>query len=650
MHTYRRDIDGLRALAIIPVVLFHFDVPGFEGGFTGVDVFFVISGFLIFSVINREMEAARFSFRTFYERRARRLFPALYVVLLACCVPAATLLLPSDFKAFTDALAAASVFCANVFLWRTTGYFGGPADHQPLLHMWSLAVEEQFYLAFPVALILARRFGGTLGVRTAILGTCVASLGAAAWFAPGHGTAVFYLPMFRAWELCLGALAAEGCSPANASPRLGEALSASGVALVLASALAASEGSSTPLPVPLFACIGSTLVLYGGRLHQGVTARLLSTRWLVFIGLISYSVYLWHWPLWVFTHYVLVRHPSPFATVGLVIASMALGALSWRFVEQPFRRRDGIGTQPQVLMVSTVLTVVVAALGMTVVPMLGRSFPIDVTATAGVANEPFRFIECGNPRKLPETCRVGSGEPTVVVWSDSHGMALGDVIANSLGRADRSGIVMAKAACGPLMGVRRYDREDVECVSYNEAVGALISALPRVDTVVLASRWAINAVGTRFGEEPGLPKVISAEGLSGNAQAFSDGLERTLVFLRSRKVRVVILTQVPEVGWEVPSVLARVRAFSRPSPDAPSLAAYRDRQRLVTKTFRGLAQRFDFRVVDLEPRMCPGTSCRVQDDRGEPLYRDDDHLSAAGNRYLGALDLFGTDTGESHAP
>jgi peptidoglycan/LPS O-acetylase OafA/YrhL len=354
---YRPEIDGLRAIAVSVVVLYHAGL-GAPGGFVGVDVFFVISGFLITSLIVKDLEAGTFTLAGFWERRIRRIIPALACVVLATLLAGWFMLLPNDFAELGRSAVYLGLFSANIYFWRSSGYFDGAAEQKPLLHTWSLAVEEQFYLVFPLLLVglfaipLLRRRGGLLSLFG--LGILV-SLGASAWGVILRPDATFYLLPTRAWELLLGAAVALIPVPASA----GDGVFAGRIALtnnfreLLSSAALLGiilpswhYTSDTPFPgiAALPPCLSTALFIWvtgvcSAESRVPLVARALSVRPLVFVGLISYSLYLWHWPLIAFSNYASMKPPSAGERWLLVVASVLLAALSWRLVEQPFRTR-----------------------------------------------------------------------------------------------------------------------------------------------------------------------------------------------------------------------------------------------------------------------------------------------------------------------
>ena len=332
---YRREIDGLRAIAVLPVIFFHAGLGLFAGGYVGVDVFFVISGYLITTIIINDLNKGRFSIKQFYERRARRIAPALFFV-LACCIPIAWMvMLPSQFKDFSHSLLAISFFVSNILFWRNTNYFAPSAEENPLLHTWTLAVEEQFYLFFPILLLLLWRFGRNPVFYTVVGLTCASFL-LSEWGWRNASAANFFLLPTRAWELGVGAICA--FLLANGFRRQSPLLANAGLVLILYSIFFYDADTPFPSFYALAPVGGAALIILFGNSSTTV-ARILSTPLLVGIGLISYSAYLWHQPLLAFARIGSITYPAPL-TLGLLgMASLGLAYLTWRYIEQPFRKK-----------------------------------------------------------------------------------------------------------------------------------------------------------------------------------------------------------------------------------------------------------------------------------------------------------------------
>jgi peptidoglycan/LPS O-acetylase OafA/YrhL len=342
---YRSEIDGLRSVAVIPVILFHAGFLTFSGGYIGVDVFFVISGYLITTVILSEMEQGTFSIANFYERRARRILPALFLIMLVSLPFAWLWLMPEDIVDFSLSLAAVSSFSSNILFWYKSDYFDIANELKPLLHTWSLAVEEQFYIFFPIFLMLMRRYRKTW-IFASIMLIAGISLATAQWGAYTHRVATFYLLPTRVWELAIGAGIAfyflyrkQTIQTLLSHKFLAEALGLLGLLMIGYSIFAFDEKTPFPSLYALIPTCGAGLIILFSS-SQTLVGRLLSAKLLVGIGLISYSAYLWHQPLLAFVRYQGFAQSGSWLLPGLVILTFPLAYLSWRFVEKPFRNKS----------------------------------------------------------------------------------------------------------------------------------------------------------------------------------------------------------------------------------------------------------------------------------------------------------------------
>jgi peptidoglycan/LPS O-acetylase OafA/YrhL len=330
--SYRPDIDGLRAIAVIAVIFCHAGIQSFSGGFVGVDIFFVVSGFLITSIIKRDMMEANFSLRRFYERRARRILPALMLVIVVTVPFAWLLMFPHFFLNFAQSIVATLLFANNILLALTGGYWDLEADLKPFLHTWSLGVEEQFYVLFPIVMIILWKYGRSWQLSTVTF-ICVASFIAAEIGRFQSPSINFFLSTSRAWELLVGCLAAY----VRLRPRkIDNALSFSGLAAILASIVLFDENTPSPSPYILLPVLGAASILLFSR-SGTVAYRVLSVPLCVGIGLISYSAYLWHQPIFALSRVASLESPTPSLMIGLALLSFGLGVLSWKYVEQPFR-------------------------------------------------------------------------------------------------------------------------------------------------------------------------------------------------------------------------------------------------------------------------------------------------------------------------
>jgi len=638
---YRPEIDGLRALAILPVVFFHYRAPFFTGGFAGVDVFFVISGYLITSLIAGEMADGHFSILRFYERRIRRIFPALFTMLAIVTLAAYFLLFPADLLRYAKSLLATAGFASNFEFWREAGYFDVASDQKPLLHLWSIAVEEQFYLLFPAFLLLLGR--GTRVRAAGIVAVLLLSFGLSVWGVMHDKEAAFYLLPARAWELMLGAVLAVGIVRPLANPVLRDGIAATGIVLIAAATFGLTPDMPFPGTLALLPCIGAALVIYGTEGGGSFVGAALSVRPLVFVGLISYSLYLWHWPLYVFSRYVLFRDLSPVETATLIVASFVLAILSWQFIERPFRRPVS-----SVRLYPAAATAMAVAFGAGSIaastdglpqrlpvrlqrilaeeddhePRIDRCFPLTA-----------RDVESGRP------CTIGasSNTPSFLLWGDSHADAIIPPIDRIARQAGRSGIFAGGASCAPLVGVTTPMSS---CRPFNDAVEKLALS-PGITDVILEARWAKYADGATYGDEPRGHVVLRDDALTGaaptdNHAVFARGLERTVRTLVQAGKKVVLVASVPEVGWPVPAVLARQAMAHDVAKVNVSFQAYMQRQSFVLATFASMHKLYGVTVIYPHAVLCARGSCALSVD-GIPLYRDEHHLSVFGALRLAPL-------------
>ena len=332
---YRAEIDGLRAIAVLSVIFYHGHLSAFSGGYVGVDVFFVISGYLITSIILGDIEAGRFSIRNFYERRIRRILPALYVVMAACVPLAWAFMIPIQIRQFGNSLIAVSLFVSNMLFWKEESYFAPLSAEKPLLHTWSLGIEEQYYLFFPLALSLLWLIGRR-PATVVLTAAGVMSLALSEWAWRHAPTSNFYLFPTRAWELLAGSLCAiwllRRSQPAN------QTWSVAGLLAILAAIFTFDDATPVPSLYGLLPVGGTALIVLFARADTWV-GKLLASRPFVGVGLISYSAYLWHQPLFAFTRLAAQTLPSPLTMFALGLGSLVLGYISWRFIERPFRDR-----------------------------------------------------------------------------------------------------------------------------------------------------------------------------------------------------------------------------------------------------------------------------------------------------------------------
>lgn len=491
---YRREIDGLRAVAVLPVIFFHAGFSVFSGGFVGVDVFFVISGYLITSILIAELEQGKFSIARFYERRARRILPALFVVMLACLPFAYMWMLPPQLKDFAQSLVSVVFFASNILFWRESGYFAAAAELKPLLHTWSLAVEEQYYLLFPLFLLLLWRFGRQR-VFWAIIFIAVASLLLAEWGWRNSRTANFYLAPTRAWELLAGSICA--FLTVGKMQRSSNVLSISGLALIVFAIFAYSDKTPFPSVYTLAPVAGTGLVILFAGENTWV-ARLLSLRGFVGIGLISYSAYLWHQPLFAFARLRSVTETSQVLMGVLAIAALLLAWATWRYVEQPFRKRANqvLVTRRSVFVMSGVVGAVFVAVGLAGQMQNGNIFQKFDPRNIRLLEQ----MHAGNITwKNKNTLRMRdferNGKTNILVIGDSNSGDLLNSLIYALGNSANFSSITIEVGCGNIFIERSRFEDDpsakaeAKCRNSDVYDQRTLQLISDANYVFLASSW-----------------------------------------------------------------------------------------------------------------------------------------------------------------
>ncbi len=606
---HRPDIDGLRAIAVAPIVLFHAGVSVLPGGFIGVDIFFVISGFLITSIITREMATGDFSLANFYRRRVVRIFPALFVMLGLALAAGCLLLLPADVRSLSASAAAAAGFVSNIYFERHAGYFDGAAETLPLLHTWSLGVEEQFYLAYPLLLMALRRFLAA-HLRAALAIIASASFLLSFELARTAPNSAFYLLPCRAWELALGGLVALDALPKAPSPRWRGLLALGGLGLIAIGLVTIHAGEAFPAPWALAPCGGAALLIAYG---EGASSeRLLAARPMRTLGAISYSLYLWHWPIFTFYRLRTDRDLTLQTGALAVLAALAAATLSYFLVEQWFLRRFRLGP-PTAVLASGAAALGLFLAGAAIVDTGAdnwRDLPADVRKVAAYgAYQTFpdhkaQFIEGSCFVSLGETfdrehcLALSATKPNLLVFGDSHAAQYWRAIAL---RFPGWNVMQATgAACRPMLGVST----EAHCNDFVPYVLNEFLARRRVDAVVLGGRWL--------------------EGETGR-------LEATIRLLADRGVKVTVIGPGVEYAGEFPRLLAT--AMLRGDLGALERLRVADRKPLDDEIARMVATT-PARYLSAYDIECPDGQCQLFDPEGGPMHFDYGHITLAGTRSI----------------
>jgi peptidoglycan/LPS O-acetylase OafA/YrhL len=631
---YRPDIDGLRAICVVAVILFHAGVPGFSGGFVGVDVFLVISGYLITRLLltpSEQSPASRIA--EFYLRRARRILPALLLLLIVSTVVAATLFLPSDFRHYGRSLSLAAAMLGNVGAWLGGGYFDLAGPFAPLQHLWSIGLEEQFYLVYPITLLLVMRYLKPHRRSVFTLLLCL-SLAACIWASYHHPVAGYFMLPTRAWQLLLGALTALIPAPTKGYRTVNEALALLGVAVILTAVFAYRPSTSYPGWLAIAPSIGASILIGSGIQRPTMIARALSIRPLVFTGLISYSLYLWHAPILAFFVYYNISDPTIPELVVLLAAMYLIAAAVWALLETPIRSKVYLRSNPRFLVTMASATIVLVVVGRwcQVSDGFPDRFPREAIRFAAVADQgpvvdpkcidaPVARIEAG------DLCSYGPSDESalkVVVWGDSHAFQLLPAY-ESLARSRRVHIYFGiVGACRPVL--LPYDGADtdywsVRCAEFN---AAMLKGIRRLnpDLVILNAYWLDRDIN------------VSSDWnrpTSSTDSRFLPALEQTVEQINPRERSICAILTVPTYRYPVPYALAM--AYRR-KIDNTALTVTRaealEQYGAVENELRLLGQRHMLRIADPKDLLCGSGSCRFQGQNGEPLYRDRHHLSIAG--------------------
>lgn len=649
---YRSEIDGLRALAVVPVILFHAGFEIFSGGFVGVDVFFVISGYLITTIIIKERDEGKFSFSNFYERRARRILPALCFVIM-CSIPFAWyLLLPNDMEDFAANVGTAAIFLSNFYLLSQTGYFAADAHLQPFVHTWSLSIEEQFYLLFPVLLLISlnKSWRFTISLMALVF---LGSLLCAEWGWRVKPEDNYYHSLTRFWELLVGSFTAFYLTRRKIKMELWRSniLSFVGLLAIVYSVFAFDETTPFPSVYALLPTLGASLIILFAI--EGTWVRkLLSFRYFVGIGLISYSLYLWHQPIFAFWRHYANTETTLMQMLILTLLCFPLAYLTYYFVETPFRSKLTWLNRHQIGLISAI-----AMLGLFTFGVSGHlsdgfisRLPDNLKKFALAANDkPIRKCLYGTRDMLPKhpvaSC-LSNENAQVMLLGDSHAHALHRTLSSAMLEREIGFYSMSYSGCVPLAGFMRVDEnEDHLC---NDFVTSATSYAKTkgIKTLVLAARFPLYLYGTRFdnregGVEAGPQAFIDQVGVASSHFADDARKERVLNLYRERilelseNFNVVLVQPIPEAGWDVPKTGMKLARNSQGTITLGTQRAVYDRR---TSSVRNLFDELSLTneniyVSNIQNDLCDRNRCYNIVDN-EIYYYDDDHLTTKGAKLI----------------
>jgi len=636
---YRGEIDGLRAIAVLAVIFFHTGFKAFEGGFVGVDVFFVISGYLITTIILADKNKGKFSIVNFYERRARRILPALFLVML-CCLPFAWLwLLPNHLKDFCKSLTAVSTFSSNILFMNESGYFATEAELKPLLHAWSLSVEEQYYVLFPLFLMVLWKLRKRW-IFGSLMAIAVVSLIAAQWGAYNKPSETFFLLPTRGWELAIGALIAfyflykqEQAEFISSHKITSEALGSLGLTLICYSVFAFNKSTPFPSLYALVPTIGTALIIIFST-SDTIVGRFLSTKILVSFGLISYSAYLWHHPLFVFARHRSLTEPSVALLLALSVLSIVLAYLSWRFVEKPFRDKNAV-SRKTIFKFAVAGSVAFVAIG--IIGEINNGFD-KRTNDSGIALSDLskKVIinhglsdDCDEKFTLSKNCRT-SDEPEILVWGDSYASHLVQGIMASNPQAKI--IQMTKSSCGPFFDIapvsyRNTINEAKDCLNFNNSVRDWLKSNNTVKYAVLSASFS-GYLGHK-----NIKLLIKGKTYDSNQELAAEYFNKTLDELKSMGITPVVFSPMPQNGKNIGECLVRMEFFGGDLNTCGfNIGEATEESKRVHEFLKDIAK--NHKVVFIDESHCDNGTCRAYIDKTF-IYRDVKHLSQEGSALLG---------------
>ena len=634
MLKYRAEIDGLRAIAVIPVILFHAGFELFSGGFVGVDVFFVISGYLITTILIKDLENNSFSLVNFYERRARRILPALYFMIITSVIIGWFILTPYFYRDLFQTITATSLFMSNYLIYLKSGYFAAIADLKPFLHTWSLAVEEQYYVLFPILLFLFWRFGRIATVLL-LIALLIFSFLYCLWALDHHPNANFLLLPSRAWELLAGCLVAffiqkKGLLSNNFLATLGL------VAIIFSVFV---FDSSTPFPsyYTLVPVLGAMAIIIFAN-EKTLVAQILRARIIVGLGLISYSLYLWHQPVFSFLKHLLFTKPTYFQSFVALVLICLISIFSWQYVERPFRNKKKF-SKKSIIIFSIVFIIATALLGLLGHKKMGFTNRLS-TETRMISEGSFdknpRQFECkylDEKSEIDETCLIGdkkNAEPSIAIIGDSHADHLLQSFHNQLLLEGLTAYNFSFKNCSPVSFISTTS-DFTENICF-EKISNFIKDNKNVNKVIVAFRWVTSIPGKGYGN-------FSRENLLDKKILKSRGeiIAKKLENLAGSEIELTLVYPVPEAGEDVPNYTVKKRILGKKNFILRiPYALFMERNKYayyalnLVSTTKAIIRVYPSQVLCEE---IPDGYCETVFN-SKSLYYDDDHLTNYGASLL----------------
>lgn len=633
---YRKDIDGLRAIAVIAVILFHLDFTFISGGFIGVDIFFVISGFLITQTIQKDILANKFTIRHFYVKRIRRIIPALFVTTFVTILFSFYILPVYELKEFSMSVLSVSTFTSNIFFWRHIDYFSVAAELKPLLHTWSLGIEEQFYILFPIFMLLTKKLTYKKILYWILIFLFLSFALSVSPLAVDHPKSNFFLPMTRFWELFMGSTLALSIKYISTNSRyLNNLLAMIGLLLILLPMALLDQHSTFPGMNAFYPVAGATLLIYSGTGDRTFVSFFFSNQYIRYIGLISFSLYLWHWPIIALSKHIIMGEFSIKVQLIILLITFILSALTYKLVEQPFRKNQKF---KNILQIKAGLITLISLSLMAIAIYIFLLIKIDIYEE----NIPKMNMNCFKTKETLESTKecsfgVKNSEKIFLLYGDSHSEAMYPVFEKLAVENGWRGIPVSFPSCAPLFDVFKLNgnpRFIKSCTGeYSNNVKEFLEEnKEKIEMVFLVSRWTIYEKGwikngrlqqqdTHFLSD----KETKSKNSSDSSKVLQKAIIRTVDKISGTlNIPTVILKPIPVLHANI----------SRFTPDITKKEYLQQRQ-FIDKIFNSLEQNPLIHIIDPINVFCPKDICKMYDDNNNALYKDDNHVS-----YEGSLSLY----------
>ena len=654
-NNYKPNIDGLRAIAVIAVVLFHTDIKQFSGGYIGVDIFFVISGYLITCIIKNKINSNEFSLVDFYRKRVIRLFPALFFVYLIILIFGLFVYDPKSFRNLGASIVSSSLFVSNILFYKFTNYFNGSSINHPLIHTWSLSVEEQFYIFFPLFFIITKKLKNSK-IKLLILLIFATSLIISILEVKYSLAAAYYLVTSRIWELLFGSIIALNFIPKIQNVIIKNIVSLFSLIAIFYCIIFYNKNTNFPGLNALMPVLGTGFIIHCEiNKEQFNVLPFLKNKVLVYIGKISYPLYLWNWPIVSFYKYFKVVPLNFFDKFLIIFSSFLLSILTWKFIEIPFKRiLNNIISTKKIIIGSILLISFFSILGYFV--FINNGFPFrlskkEVTIIENSNSEEYWEFQIkyesdilANNYNFSLLEKTINDTPKYIFLGDSHVRALMPMILKVSQENNINGRIFSMSSTPPLLGfsIQSSKSENINENLYNNKLITYISKNKSLKYVFLHARWAayINGAWLDKNEDQFMPiyyDEVKEHKILSNDEAFKTGLTRTIDTLLKLNKRVIIVSSIPEIIYDVPSAYVKSCRFPKIfniEEIKPTRLEFQERQKEVNAIFNQISNKYKIQVIDLSPLFFDTNNVGIISIGDSLLYRDGNHLSKFGSFYL----------------